>query len=750
MSKNIIEKFVSSSSTARNSGFVAAPYDNTPLSILSDKGIPSGDWEFRIQIYPSKNNLKKAITALEPILTNSGLSYKMLAPGKDANEFLGNEWYGEYTGAPFDQAGKEICVYVRALKNHAGKDNDIKYQATPKEIKQLMIKCWKALIDAEVEHGQSIAQGDREIVIPFGDQYLPTPFSYTGPRPLGEMTNPIAYGRGIIECEINQQTQKPYFNPCDYPDPLQDNILDFNDVKKAGITSGDIAAMAAYRKAHLEDRLQVREQEINEDDAQKITINNKEIEVNYDDTNIMDEIGKAVLGAQAIKQECASMTGNYNEEDLKQASKLVSDHENLTNTAVFTAYRKQKHIDALKKEQLAKFDTDKILKLLIAINALSNDDESKINDLFKNKRETIILVKVVQSKIYPLFDKLKNSEEIELLVKIVTTTKDVLENPTTQNCQKLRKLANQAQGRPSPLWKSVGGALLSLAASAALIIGGFVLTGATFGALSPVGIGMVAAGAIIGVTGVSATLFSRKRTGLSKAMVELADNSPTLLYSRILAKRPMVKINGKVYYLSSGTSMKEHGGEVVGLFKNTWMGVAGVACLEDDGSRKLNKRGHEKLTWFCLEEERELFDAYVIKTIQTALPRFTKKDLQILYQELMNITEENEIMVRGGLAASLGKIAFEDLLLSGALSQDSHFFTKTTAGKQIRQKGIETYGTILVNPELDVEFNRPVIVNYPPDSDPVFKNLTDTHLPNNDLRVLDHSFDPSGMSVLNC
>ncbi|MBA2649995.1 MAG: hypothetical protein H0U75_10470 [Legionella sp.] len=62
-------------------------------------------------------------------------------------------------------------------------------------------------------------------------------------------------------------------------------------------------------------------------------------------------------------------------------------------------------------------------------------------------------------------------------------------------------------------------------------------------------------------------------------------------------------------------------------------------------------------------------------------------------------------MVRKGLSSSLGKIALEDLLLSAALSKYSPFFTQTTVGKMLRQKGIKTYGIIEVHEELDLNNN---------------------------------------------
>ncbi len=194
----------------------------------------------------------------------------------------------------------------------------------------------------------------------------------------------------------------------------------------------------------------------------------------------------------------------------------------------------------------------------------------------------------------------------------------------------------------------------------------------------------------------------------------------------------MVKINGNVQYLSSGTSMKHAGGKVVGLFENTWMRACGVGSLEEDGSRKINKMGNMDLL-LDVDEDRRAFDLAVINTIRTAIPEFGAQSLKSFYEELMQTTGDDESMVRRGVSSSLGKIAPQDLLLSGALSKNSPFFTETTVGKAIRQKGIEGYGIIEVCEELDMITGKPIIVDYPEGSDPEFNNLNDAHLLNNQL-----------------
>lgn len=211
-----------------------------------------------------------------------------------------------------------------------------------------------------------------------------------------------------------------------------------------------------------------------------------------------------------------------------------------------------------------------------------------------------------------------------------------------------------------------------------------------------------------------------------------ANAGVTVLSSRILAERPMVRINGKVHYLSSGTSMAHAGGEVVSLFKNTWMRACGVAKSRKDGSRHINKMGNLTLS-LDVDDDRDEFDSAVINTIRAAIPEFnTQESLLSFYKELGRITGENESLVRRGVASSLGKIAVEDLLLSGALSKKSPFFTTTSVGQTIRQRGIAKYGIIEVLAELDSN-NNPSIVNYPEDADPDFENLKETHLPQNFL-----------------
>ena len=212
----------------------------------------------------------------------------------------------------------------------------------------------------------------------------------------------------------------------------------------------------------------------------------------------------------------------------------------------------------------------------------------------------------------------------------------------------------------------------------------------------------------------------------------------TILKYRILANRPMIRINNRVYYLSTGTSMNT-AGPVVGLFENTWMGVGGVA--RDEPNRKINKRGNDNLVTYDVKEEKEDFDGAVIDTLKPILPNFNETELYNFYDELQTITntkkindtwkinwdQDPEILVRQGVWSTFGKIAADDLLLSGALSNNSEFFKITTVGKKIREKGIEKYGNINVEPDTE----NP-IVNYPL-NDPDFDHLTENDLKNYSL-----------------
>ena len=75
------------------------------------------------------------------------------------------------------------------------------------------------------------------------------------------------------------------------------------------------------------------------------------------------------------------------------------------------------------------------------------------------------------------------------------------------------------------------------------------------------------------------------------------------LYSRVLANRPMCTINAQVFYLSTGTSMAHGGGPVVQIFRDTWMGAAGVGRQESDGTRKINKRANDALMLNVVTEQ---------------------------------------------------------------------------------------------------------------------------------------------------
>ncbi|KTD49104.1 hypothetical protein Lrub_1455 [Legionella rubrilucens] len=174
--------------------------------------------------------------------------------------------------------------------------------------------------------------------------------------------------------------------------------------------------------------------------------------------------------------------------------------------------------------------------------------------------------------------------------------------------------------------------------------------------------------------------------------------------------------------------MQHAAGKVVALFENTWMRACGVGALEKDGSRKINKMGNIELL-LDVDDERKAFDWAVIKTIRQAIPDFSEESLKSFYDELKQITGEDDSMVRRGLSSSLGKIAPDDLLLSGALSRHSPFFNHTTVGREIRKRGMEEYGNIEIREELDLT-DKPVAVDYPEVSDPDFELLNDEHLPN--------------------
>ncbi len=175
------------------------------------------EWQIRISIYPEQQNLKKAATVLAPILIDTyNLCFKCLIlcpayglPNKEEPVF----WDGTMNGNDRDQRGKEICIYIRYFRQKS------KYELEPSQIKRLILDCWKALLDNQVDcHYISPNIDEKPIKTDLGPV---APFSYSSVKPWWNR-------HGILHAKE--------YNPYNYPDPLLGVYLKKKDLDDAGIT----------------------------------------------------------------------------------------------------------------------------------------------------------------------------------------------------------------------------------------------------------------------------------------------------------------------------------------------------------------------------------------------------------------------------------------------------------------------------------------------------------------------------------
>ncbi|MCP4475348.1 MAG: hypothetical protein GY821_12450 [Gammaproteobacteria bacterium] len=133
------------------------------------------------------------------------------------------------------------------------------------------------------------------------------------------------------------------------------------------------------------------------------------------------------------------------------------------------------------------------------------------------------LCEPVSNKIEKLEEGDLTKEDKKVLHDIKTNLENLKEKPCYSHCQQLRKLADECNGKPAPVWKTLAASIFSIISGVLAIIGGLALTVSSFGALAPAGIPMVAAGSTLFAAGIGVTLYSRKRTGLSKQIVDCVD-----------------------------------------------------------------------------------------------------------------------------------------------------------------------------------------------------------------------------------
>lgn len=214
-------------------------------------GLNKSQWEFRIAVYPSRENLNKAVEALEHLfeIKNKGRSridFKCLAlnnPDEMDEETFLTQWDGTRSrGSDRDQRGKEISVYMthEFLNGHF-------FQRTPEEWKELMLECWKALLDAGVE-------GIGYMGCPLGDKSVPAEIGLNIPFTYTSYYKPYNGRHGILNQTNN-------YNPFNHEDPLAGVVITSDDLSRHNIALSCADDLLQYRVNYLNEHLP-REKEL--------------------------------------------------------------------------------------------------------------------------------------------------------------------------------------------------------------------------------------------------------------------------------------------------------------------------------------------------------------------------------------------------------------------------------------------------------------------------------------------------------
>jgi len=177
--------------------------------------------EIRFPILPTPENLAKAYDAVLPILGAKVRNWKMLnIHAQDAE----TTWNPEYGRMPFDQRGKELCIYVSwEMKN----GRPIKSELAPQEYRSLLLDLLDAMIKAGV---QGIGYKPSKAI----DRSLSEP----GIPTLCTYTNFTSYRKGFRTFEPEQ---------AGYQDPLARVRLSRNDLLSIGLNNEELKKIARYQ-----------------------------------------------------------------------------------------------------------------------------------------------------------------------------------------------------------------------------------------------------------------------------------------------------------------------------------------------------------------------------------------------------------------------------------------------------------------------------------------------------------------------
>lgn len=275
------------------------------------------EWELRISLYPTHDNLLKAARALTKVFSQPGFNdivFKCLSLKQEDTE-KDISWDGTIpvlsATSDRDQRGKEICIFMQY--NHLTKQ----YQRTPAQWKHIILTLWKALLNEGVEHlGYSLP--------PCSEQSI---------EAQDELLSPFMYSSYKISEKKHGALFETTFNPMKTDDPLKGVVISKNDLKEYKIPYAHVRDMEhvrlSYAIQHVKDTKKHIDQKIkllltklqSASSANSFESNLKTVEeslnnaekLNWDAKNVLDERMQEIISAVPREND-----SNLNSELVKQ------------------------------------------------------------------------------------------------------------------------------------------------------------------------------------------------------------------------------------------------------------------------------------------------------------------------------------------------------------------------------------------------------------------------------------------------
>lgn len=192
-------------------------------------------WQIHLAAKMEKQNLLKVRNVLVPLLTDPNMdltSFKIFSLSNEREpvpiETALSYDLPENRGADRNYAGKAVSIDIQF--NQEG--NSLKSR---EEYKDILLKIWKACLDANIELGMyDVPSGERPIRV--AGQYR-SPFTYCSLKPSQQP-------HGVL--------LEDHFNALNYKDPLYPLEFTVSDLEKYGIPTESLATMHKNRITYLE------------------------------------------------------------------------------------------------------------------------------------------------------------------------------------------------------------------------------------------------------------------------------------------------------------------------------------------------------------------------------------------------------------------------------------------------------------------------------------------------------------------